>query len=280
MENTPKQEVVQPKEKKQSNSIVGLLVGVVSFLFLLVILGIIFIFTDLGNSLIEKVQEIKNVESVEEETLEEETPETEEVTLENEGWSLYSIPEYGFSVEIPNTTYEMEYDKDKNLFVNERWEIARMDIPDGSMRGNTEIIEEISIKYRPTYLPEALQVCSPKCTGDLYITMFVYNKTEDKNLDKIIAEKEAQFDDFVDSYPGDIDISWEDYYKYDNTISEGAWCVVMPNMAGDDANDCYVETNDRLFEIMYEGDSRVSGDFLDIQTFQEAEKIVNSMKFE
>mgnify|MGYP001150591245 CR=1 FL=1 len=279
MENTSKQEVVQPKEKKQSNSIVGLLVGVVSFLFLLVILGIIFIFTDLGNALVDKVQEIKNVESVERET-EEESAGVEEVTLDNDGWSLYSIPEYGFSVEIPDTTEAIEYDKDDNLFVNKRWEIARMDMPDGSMRDNSEIVEEINIDYSPTYLPRALQECAPKCTGDFYITMYIYNTTEDKNLDNIIAEKEIQFDDFVDSYPGDINISWEDYYKYDNTISEGSWCVVMPNMAGDDANDCYIETEDYLFEVTYGGDSRISGEILDVQVFQEAEKIVNSMKLE
>ncbi|MDD3474989.1 MAG: hypothetical protein PHP08_03795 [Candidatus Dojkabacteria bacterium] len=272
MENTPKREVVQPKEKKQSNSIVGLLVGVVSFLFLLVILGIIFIFTDLGNSLIEKVQEIKNVESVEEKTLEEETPETEEVTLENEGWSLYSIPEYGFSVEIPGTSvYNSEFDQYM------RWEVSR----GKEYSSEKDSLDSLHINYYPSGFSPDARGCGQGCNGELQIAVYIYDKETQYNLAEVKIDKQEELDNWNGMWEEDEGyeaVVLEDYVKDPDPFNDSFWCVNLPKIADGNFRECYIETNGYLIEIIHTGlNSSESGtDSMNTELYN----ILKSMKFE
>jgi hypothetical protein len=268
MENTHNSPIVREEIKNDKNPLMGFLVGIIVFLLLLIVTSIVLIFTDLGDMVLERIESLKGTK------VEEEIDDDEEsgIALENEGWSIYSIPEYGFSVEIPPTS---SYTPDK---VYNRWEISRLLGP----KLTEDAIEEIRINYYPNGISPNIRACGQGCNGEMQISVNIYEKDENYNQERIIEQKEQEYNDFVEIHceiggpcPKD---SFEDSSEYVDIFYDNTWCVEMPYIADGDFRECYFEKGDYLVEIIHTG--------LDLTDFDldtrdsELYEILNSMKFE
>jgi hypothetical protein len=269
MENTQNTPIIKEEIKNNKNSLTGFFIGIIVFLLLLIVTGIVLIFTDLGGTVLERIESMKGG-NVEEEIEEEKEP---TYTLENEGWSLYSIPEYGFSVEIPPTS---SYTQDK---VYNRWEISRMLGP----KLTEDAIEEIRINYYPNGISPNIRACGQGCNGEMQISVNIYEKDENYNQDRIIEQKEQEYNDFVETHceiGGPCpENSFEEESEYVQLFdSNNTWCVEMPYIADGDFRRCYFEKDDYLVEIVHTGIDLT--DFglntMDAQLYD----MLESMKFE
>ncbi len=286
MENTSQEQAPQPKELKKKGTSTGLLVGVIAFLFLLLVIFLLFVFTDIGNTLCSQVGVEECVKTEVEDEIKEDN--TEVNSLENEGWALYSIPEYGFSVEIPDTKEDVKFEDGQSSV--KRWEVSRID---ANLYGNyinslnldnVEIAEVVDIEYAPLWVPYEMDAFRRRMLGVEELKVGVYDKKGEVTLEDIIAVKEEEFNDAIGSIPGGLNTlegdKWADFYKSDAQIVDGAWCVSIPNIAGEPYQDCYVVTDNNIFQVSYEGMNRITGEVSDIDRLVEREKVVNSMKFE
>jgi hypothetical protein len=273
MENTPKEKAPQPKEPKKKGSITGLLVGVIVFLFLTMVGILLFVFTDLGNTLYNqvKVEEGTQTEVGEQEETED-IEDIEIVSLENEGWALYSIPEYGFSVEIPSTS---EYHNEFDQYM--RWEISRSKINKFSQ----DSLEQIHLDYYPSGFSPQAGGCGQGCHGEIQITVNYYDKDTQYDLESMKAEKRASIVNWNKQWEQDEGyepVTIEDYMEDSDPFGENVWCVNLPGIADSNFRECYFEKGDYLIEIVHTG--------LDLTDFgtdvksSDLYNILNSMKFE
>lgn len=271
MENTPKENVPQPKEQKKKGSITGLLVGVIAFLILTLLAVLVFVFTDIGNTLYDKVRVEEGIETEEKSKAEKEV-ETDEVTLESEGWALYSIPEYGFSVEIPPTT---EYIEDLEHYL--RWEVSRSRLH----KLREESLEEIHIDYYPSGLGPEARGCGQGCNGEIQIKVNYYDKETQYDLEGMKAKKRTQMDSWNETWEdseGYEEETIEDYVQDPDPFGENVWCVNLPYIADDNFRECYFEKGEYLIEIVHTG--RDFNDFGTDASSSGLYGILDSMKFE
>lgn len=267
MENTSQEQTPQPKELKKKGTITGLLVGVIAFLFLLLVTFLLFIFTDIGNTLCSQVGVEECVETEVEDEIKEDN--TEVNSLENEGWALYTVPKYDFSVEIPPVSLKSREENNFN-----RWEVSRM------LRSiyDEDVDDQIEINFYPSGMAPDIAACGQGCNGEFQIKINIFNKDTEYNIDSIVEKKKEEFYSIIEKFPGGEDMSLEDALQTTEPFGDDAWCIKMPSIADANFRNCYFEKGNYLFEIVH---TVINFDDFGADTVDaELPKILESMKFE
>jgi hypothetical protein len=183
-----KKEKVASKPKKENKSVemkerkCSLLIPLLVLFFLsLTVAGVVF-FTDLEDRLVTSL--FNNVV-----TYENTFVVMEEDTLVNEGWSLYSIPEYGFSMEIANT---YEEDDNENPTGYWYWVISHKsyDESEQATYDGVTMIDEYHFYYTPINRPESVQDIDPDS-----IRVMVYDYEEEVDLEDLKSDIQNDYDE-------------------------------------------------------------------------------------
>jgi hypothetical protein len=260
---------VTPKKEKKSKLVIPFVVLVV---VMMGFVGVLF-FTDIEDSLISSLtndsvqldslssdnsddeSSIDNTEDDEEaddtqtevsmdevgEDDDTEVVEEEMVAVENEGWSLYSIPEYGLSFEVP---YDFLMDGEGSSMI---WTLRRMNY------GETD--------YEHSYKPEVLDEISLvfEAKGDNinyykglppFVTIQIFESGSGLTTETEIAELKASYDDFYAEIFGLTESTWKEGLFDMNFGEQEASCVRMPDMDAH-TNYCYVETETYFYSIHF-----------------------------
>jgi hypothetical protein len=224
-------------------------------------------FTDIGNQLYTQVKVEEGVEVGVEDEKEEDN--TEVNSLENEEWSLYTVPKYGFSVEIPPVSLASREGDNYN-----RWEVSRM------LRSiyDEDVDDQIEINFYPSGMAPDVAACGQGCNGEFQIRINIFNKDTEYNLDSIIEKKKEDYYDILETFPGGDEMTLEDALQTTEPFGNDAWCIKLPSIADGNFRECYFEKGEYLFEIVHTG---IDLDDFGVDT-EEADllKILESMKFE
>ncbi len=253
------------------------------FVFLVMLSGFMFfalnfylksIGVDLKEVILKNIQTQEVSEVVETEENVEVIKEVEEdvITLENEGWSLYSIPEYGFSVEVPGTYHSTENSTDT------RWEVSRKSLGREYFSDSEEIshIEEISINYFNEGLVYETRACGLGCNGEIYINIYIDKLNDVQTLDTVKSNIQEDFEsrqDYLDGYSNEFtDISGDE-----NMFNRSVWCAQLPNMEGLGFKNCYFDTSDYRVQVKFMGFNKEE---LEDSQSLDMYNIVETIKFE
>ena len=201
-----------------------------------------------------------------------ETTNTDTTSLVNEGWSLYSVPEYGFSVEVPGTYHSTENSTDT------RWEVSRKSLGQEYFSDSEEIshIEEISINYFKEGLVYETRACGLGCNGEIYINIYIDKLNDVQTLDTVKSNIQEDFEsrqDYLDGYSNEFtDISGDE-----NMFNRSVWCAQLPNMEGLGFKNCYFDTSDYRVQVKFMGFNKEE---LEDSQSLDMYNIVETIKFE
>ena len=218
----------------------------------------------------EQTQEVSEVIETEENVEVIEEVEEDVITLENKGWSLYSIPEYGFSVEVPGTWEEITAGVTTHL----RWDIVRRsnwdDRPFPYLNSSEDLVsclEVINIDYYPLSYYD-LDGCGAGCHGERPITVYIVDQEEAMDLDDIKTKSQESFESIFEEYPNE---DFNDYIGDEEIYGQNFWCQAPPSIAGLGLKICYLETEDYTYIVKHY-------DITD--TMDEMYKVLDTLKFD
>jgi hypothetical protein len=267
-----KEEVKEVKPKKSKSFLI-----IVSILLLLIIgVGGYYIYTQY----FENTDEVEQVDTLEEDvnTDEEVSEEVEEdivaeeenegYVMKNKGWALFSLPEYGFSAEIPSYTMSREID---NVTVKWHW-TAEARASERVELGHDSIlpgyIETVYIKFLPDNTN--LFQCGEGCGDEHVFTIDIYENTGAKSLTEL---KNAYFTALIELSEGD------DSVPIITDQLETKWGLKVVSFtetepSGSRLREEYIVSNDRyLYTIgFFQSEDP-------IESYEISEKVFNSFEF-
>jgi hypothetical protein len=268
MENTPQEKTPQLKEQKNKGTITGLLVGIIVFLFLAMVGILLFVFTDLGSTLHNQVDVEEGTETGVKDQNEEE--DTEVVVLENEGWALYSIPEYGFSVEVPTYSISQELGIEDEQ-VDSYWEVKQSSEPFFVDFENLwfsslhdSLVRTVFLSFYPLEIPESI------AGGQGYV--------QEHNITIYILEDDKAFDEIKQDYIKVLqeqDDNEEMGAEYEEVNKWG--CDALSFHLIDPGAEMYgylLSNGEYTYHVSYFFSESPE------QSFEIAQKVLDSMKFE
>lgn len=104
-----------------------------------------------------------------------------EVSVDNEGWGLFSLPKYEFGLEIPSYSPILELGGEQvpySWVVDHHAPITTSDsVLDNEVYG-------VNLKFFPTYLPSTV-ACGGFCVKEHEFTISIYEKKDNKTLTQI-----------------------------------------------------------------------------------------------
>ncbi|MDY0097093.1 MAG: hypothetical protein RBS01_01965, partial [Candidatus Dojkabacteria bacterium] len=112
----------------------------------------------------------------------------EEITLENEGWSLYQNPELGLKAEIPSDSF-FNPNFSQNPTNRLVWSIYSYDSDDAQFE--PDIFNNFSKRVRISFFPIEIPSdagCGGGCLGESLITLDYYKNSEDFTYKEIETE--------------------------------------------------------------------------------------------
>lgn len=175
--------------------------------------------------------------------------EQEEVVAEvtNEGWGIFKLPDYKFSVEIPDYKYKQSLGvgNDKQD-VYSFWEVKHSTKIEGqgTYYEDSAYLETVTVSFYPMSLPQSV-ACGQGCVNEHHISVDIY---ENNSEDEFAAIKKVWEDDYKDtyeldsmgSYSGEIVNKWGlDVWKYE------------AEFIGGDEEGYFIVTEDFIYHMFY-----------------------------
>lgn len=260
---------VESKPKKSKT----FLIVVIILLVLILGMGGYYVYTQYFKGVEEEVVDVvqedlteQESENIEEQEVEEITvspsSDSEEYIMKNTGWALFSLPEYGFSAEIPSYTMEQSVQE-----VNVKWSW-------------TSKLEEYDNGLYPNYLttaflsfyPDITDVfgCGGGCAQEHMITIRVYENSGAKSLEEV---KEMYFENVKD------DGENNDYIPTISQLQEQKWgesVITFTQSVPADFNEYdghIVVNNEYVYIIQYYRSETP------IESYEISEKVLESFEF-
>lgn len=183
------------------------------------------------------------------------------VALSNTGWSLFSLPDDDFSVEIPSYSMTQKIGSET---VPSVWKVWHTETSDTS-KYYDDYIHTVNIAFYPTYIPEGTG-CGQGCVKEDFINLNIYKNTGEKDLGAVVNTYKSKYETI---HEDDGTLTGSNVTKYDTTV--WAYKNVMP---GGSWNGYLVVTSDYVYDIYYYLSTSPS------DAYQVAQKVLDSMKFE
>lgn len=186
--------------------------------------------------------------------------------LDNSGWALFSMPEYGYSVEVPSYSAVQELNGGEDVkFVWSFGQNTVKDSPEATLISN--YLRTASISYYPIYIPEGV-ACGGFCLDQHEFRIHAFQNSNGKTLAQVSQEYIAGFNaneasESVSISTGKMVSKWEtEVFEYE------------VNYTGADYMGYIVVTKDYIFNMIYHISSEPAA------SVQIAQKVLDSMKFE
>ncbi len=280
----PKVESVVPeKPEKKPSKMNGMVIGTVILVVCLVLGLTYYVLKDNGTDLLalgkqtdtttgSETEDSSTTDSTTEEentdsTTCEETGTTScEVNVDNEGWALYSLPEYEFSIEIPSYDNTFDIFGDKIYY---KWGSTHYD---GSDKGLTadglldSYLHSADISFHPTQITENL-ICEAFCPNEHSYTIDIYSNTGERTLQQVSESYYSNWNKLVaDEMNGitneGISEKWNmNVSEYTKNVGTGSW------------NGYIVVTKDFVYDVYYHIDPETT------ESESYGQKVLDSMKF-
>ena len=113
-----------------------------------------------------------------------------EVNVDNKGWSLFSVPEYNLSVEVPTYSTAQEMDGEGYQNVWKTWfDPSPVYLSDGKYTTQNwleNLIGTMYVNFYPQIIPSKAG-CDMNCLGEHYISVNIFSNSTNQNLDTVIA---------------------------------------------------------------------------------------------
>jgi len=285
MEESLQNDIVVPVSEEMPETKKPQKVGVYALIILLAfsLLGLTyFVLKDNGINLLEDVigdrdnkqENVTGDNNVEDSDPEECTVCTNEARLDNGGWGLFSLPQYGFGVEIP--TYKMlsmpGIDSAQNIY--SYWDVKHADYaPDAfdiSWYGkvHSDLEHHVRIEFFPSRIPDNFG-CGQGCVKEHVFDIYIFENDGNENYEQV---KKKYIDIFSVFYPADNEYGTEshkDSIKWGKNVLEYTIVGIGGSSKG------YIVIMDKyIFNILYYIDSSV------VESQQIAQRVLDSMKFE
>ncbi len=122
-----------------------------------------------------------------------------DVDLDNEGWSLFSVPEYNLSIEVPTYTITQTLSSVEVDSIGKPGLVVQVKV---SYLDN-DYLGTIYTYFSPTYVPES-SACGGICLGQHFIYINVYKNSDSSSLDSVISNYRANWEDEYVDGSGDI----------------------------------------------------------------------------
>lgn len=183
----PDIKVVEVKKKPFNG---GFVVGMLLFLIICLFGGLTyFVLKDRGINLLSSTQNTStNPKDVVKETdTTKNTPECPKdetkcaINLENSGWSLYSLPEYGFSMEIPSYTMTAKIGTEDVASV---WKVGHSTTNSRGYSLYSDYLHSVNATFYPTYIPEGTG-CGQGCVKEHSIYVNIHENKGSKEISEV-----------------------------------------------------------------------------------------------
>ena len=266
----PKVEPVVPeKPEKKPSKMNGMIIGTVILVVCLVLGLTYYVLKDNGIDLLalgkqtDTTTEEENADST---TCEETGTTSCEVNVDNEGWALYSLPEYEFSIEIPSYDNTFDILGDKIYY---KWGSTHYD---GSDKGLTadglldSYLHSANISFHPTQITENL-ICEAFCPNEHSYTIDIYANTDGRTLEQVSNSYYSNWNKTItDEMNGitnkGITEKWGvEVSEYTKNVGTGSWSGYI------------VVTKDFVYDVYYHIDPETT----ESQSY--GQKVLDSMKF-
>lgn len=192
------------------------------------------------------------------------------VSVDNKGWSLFSVPEYNFSVEVPSYTITQKLESEN---IQSRWTAWFNNDPSNKDGYSWEYLLEnnigtVDLTFYPIRIPEGLG-CGFGCVGEHVIYINIYENKGSQNLaDAVSAYRTAWEGKYVDedilsgNLKGENVKKWGmDVWSFDAALIGGTWHGYL------------VVTDNYIYDVEY----MLSGSSTESTNI--ALKVLDSMKF-
>jgi len=188
------------------------------------------------------------------------------VKLDNDGWALFSMPEYGYSVEVPSYSAVQELNGGEDVkFVWNFGQNTSKDSAEATLISN--YLRTATISYYPIYIPEGV-ACGGFCLDQHEFKIHAFRNINSKTLAQISQEYRTSFNvneagESVSISTGKTVAKWGlDVFEYE------------VNYTGADYIGYIVVNKNYIFNMTY----HISSEPAD--SAQVAQKVLDSMKFE
>ena len=172
---------------------------------------------------------------------------TEEETdgIKNAGWALFSLPQYNFSVEVPDYKLKQKFDGQD---VYSYWNVSHAtEYYEQAIYYDKALYEDtVEITFDPENLPDSV-ACGQGCVNEHYFEIDIYRNEGKKSLEDVQTIIEANLDNAFD-FGGEVGGTYEGELvtKWDMQV----WSFSMEYIGGQ--NDGYiVVTEDFVYFIDY-----------------------------
>jgi len=215
--------------------------GILSLFLFLVILGLAFVIFGYNTKWTYKDFNFNDifvppvVEKTEEETRD----------VKNEGWALFTLSQYNFSVEVPDYKLKQKFDGQD---VYSYWNITHaQEYYEQSLYYDKTLYEDsVEVIFFPKNLPDSV-ACGQGCVNEHYINVDIYRNDGKKDLTTVQKAIEANLDKGFD-FEGEMDAMYDGELvtKWDKQV----WSFSIEFVGG--SNDGYiVVTEDFVYYINY-----------------------------
>ncbi|KKP78082.1 MAG: hypothetical protein UR73_C0004G0003 [candidate division WS6 bacterium GW2011_GWF1_35_23] len=267
--------ITQPEKGKKSY-----IVGLLLFLIICLLGGLTyFILKDRGVDLLSNITGAKDTKetAVDTDTNTKDGTVCPECTTKvvNTGWALYSLPKYGFSVEIPK--YILKYNvsinddaKSNTASVVNTWNASNnLGTTEKDMLGlYPDFLDEIVVNFTHFHiLGEKGELCEGLCNGESAVWVYIYKNTGSKDINDVqsvyLTNWNKSLDKEVNNIKGSFTTKWErEVWGY-------TWAALIEERKG-----YLVATKDYVYDVQYIFSDTPKASY-DI-----ALKVLDSLKFE
>ncbi len=179
-------------------------------------------------------------------------------SLRNEGWGLFFLPEYDFSVEIPEYTITQQIQGDNISSVWKVWHTGGSDIK----YNYDNHLHTINIAFYPTYIPAGFG-CGAGCVKEDYFTIEIYKNSGSKNLAEVVSAYKGKW---LSNYG--VNATGSNTTKWNKNV----WNFSASQEGGSTVG--YLLVNDNyVYEISYFMSNTP------VEAYQIAQKVFDSMNF-
>lgn len=238
--------------------------GILSLFFFLLALGLAFVIFGYNTKWTYKGFNFNDIfaPAVVENIKEEETN-----GVKNAGWGLFTLPQYNFSVEVPNYKLKQKFDGQD---VYSYWNVSHAtEYYEQSLYYDKALYEDtVEVTFLPKNLPDSV-ACGQGCVNEHYMSIDIYRNDGKKDLTTIQKIVETNLDKAFDfggemgaTYDGELVTKWDTQ----------AWSFSMEFIGG--ASDGYLIVTDNFVYYIDYYLSNTPAASKDI-----AEKVLSSITF-
>jgi hypothetical protein len=185
-----------------------------------------------------------------------------EVNTDNDGWVLFNVPDYKFSVEIPSYGMKQKIGEEEVWSAWKAWHTTNLN---GAPSLYSNYLHSVNVNFYPLYIPEGTG-CGQGCVDEHVFRVDIYSNEGEKSLTSVKDQIDAKW---KTTYDENARITWTSANKWGRNVLK-----FDVQLIGGSEEGYLVVTKDFVYDITYYMSTTPA------ESLQVAQKLLDSMKFE